>query len=96
MSPETPRLPQPRRRPSSDANAATYAALMGLILLGFGFLGMVSLVLPQVRGLVLVLFGGAAFFAIHYVLWGRLLNRIRDEDREAEESRAESGRRDGR
>ena len=43
---------------------------------------MVSLVLPQAGGLIFVLIGAVAFFFIHYLLWGRLLTRLREQDRD--------------
>ncbi|MBX3437871.1 MAG: hypothetical protein KF861_10305 [Planctomycetaceae bacterium] len=87
MAPDLPRLPTPRQRNTADKDAATFAALIGICLVGFAFLGIASLVLPQVRGLVLVFGGGVMFFAIHYVVWGRLLTRLRNEQREAEQGR---------
>lgn len=87
MSPDLPRLPQQRRRSSTEANSATFAALFGLAFLAIGLLAMVSLVLPQVRGLVVVLVVGVAFFSIHYVVWGRLLTRLREQQAEEEEER---------
>jgi hypothetical protein len=94
MPPDLPRLPPRRPRDTSDANAATYAALIGLCLVVLALLGMVSLVLPQVRGLIFVLLGAVGFFAIHYVLWGRLLGRIREEEVEVERDRPEIRRSD--
>jgi hypothetical protein len=94
MPPDLPRLPSRRPRDTSDANAATYAALIGLCFTALALLAMVSLVLPQVRGLIFVLFGAVGFFAIHYVIWGRLLGRIREEELEAEHDRPELRRGD--
>lgn len=77
--PSLPRLPGRRQsgRPSDEqANAATFGALIGLGLLAFSFIGMVALVLPQIRGLVLVLFGAIGFFFAHYVLWGWWLPKM--------------------
>lgn len=90
MPADLPRLPPSRRRPPAEADSATFAALIGLLVLAFGFLGLVSLVLPQVRGMILVLLGGAGFFGVHYLLWGRLLSSIRAEELEAEQGRAAS------
>lgn len=84
---QMPRLPSKGGRRQQERNSATFAALIGVLMLAFGFVALVSLVLPQVRGLVLILFGGVAFFALHYVTWGRLLIRLREK--EAAEVKAE-------
>lgn len=87
----TPRLPDPsaestpRRagRSAEQANVATFAALFGLGLFAFSLIAIVSLVLPQVRGLVLVLFGAIGFFAAHYVVWGWWLPKaLKPKDRD--------------
>jgi hypothetical protein len=82
--PDRPRLPGGPRRSLQQANAATFAALIGLLLLSMALIALVGLVLPQVQGLLLVLFGGVFFFAFHYVVWGWWLPRImpRDDDTE--------------
>jgi hypothetical protein len=81
--PGRPRLPGGPRR-NEQANAATFAALFGLLLLAFALIAMVGLVLPQVRGLLLVLFGGLFFFAFHYLVWGWWLPKIMPRDDESE------------
>jgi hypothetical protein len=79
-----PRLPRGSRHTQQQANAATFAALVGLLLLALALFGLVALVLPQVQGLLLVLFGGVFFFAFHYVVWGWWLPRIMPRDDDAE------------
>ena len=84
-TPRLPDLPRPVAPDRSDSrpesrNAGTFLALFGLGLLTFGFIAMVALILPQVRGLVLVCFGAIAFFAVHYVLWGWWLPRVMQKD----------------
>ncbi len=81
---QLPRLPQRGSKRSTERNSATFAALIGLCFLAFGFLGLVSMVLPQVRGLVLLLVGGVGFFALHYLVWGRLLTKLREEEAAAQ------------
>lgn len=55
---------------SAQSNAPTILALLGLLAVGAGLLGLVALVLPQVFGLLAVVLGFFAFGAIHYLLWG--------------------------
>jgi hypothetical protein len=81
---DPPRLPQGPRRPHEGANTATFAALLGLLLLAFALIALVSMVLPQVQGVLLVLFGGVFFFAFHYVVWGWWLPKIMPQDDDAE------------
>lgn len=90
--PPTPRLPDPSKRRASrpagrseeQANVATFAALIGLGLLAFALIGLVALILPQFRGLVLVFLGAVGFFAIHYVVWGWWLPKAMRQDDETE------------
>lgn len=84
-----PRLPQRGRTTSTARNTATFAALIGLCLLAFGFLALVSLVLPAVRGIVLLLVGSIGFFALHYFTWGRLLMKLRERESAAANSEDE-------
>ncbi|MCA9076507.1 MAG: hypothetical protein KDA93_15895 [Planctomycetaceae bacterium] len=77
---QLPRLPSKGGRRQQERNSATFAALIGLLMLAFGFVALVSLVLPQVRGLVLILVCGVGFFAVHYLTWGRWLIRLREKE----------------
>ena len=43
-------------------------------------IGLVALVLPQVAGLVLVLFAAVGFFAFHYIVWGWWLPKMMNRD----------------
>jgi hypothetical protein len=53
---------------------------MGLALIAF-----TAIVLPQIRGLLLVVAGIAAFILLHYVTWGYWLsNQPRTDDEEPE------------
>lgn len=82
--PSRPRLPQRSSPRAEQRNVGTFFALFAIGLLAFGFIGMVALVLPQVRGLVLVFFGAVAFFAAHYLLWGWWLPKLTHKDDEPE------------
>jgi hypothetical protein len=66
----------------AQSNAPTILALLGLLAIGAGLLGLIALVLPQVFGLLAVVLGFFAFGAIHYLLWGWWLRPlpIKDEN----------------
>ena len=51
-----------------DANAGTFAALLGLGFAGLLLLGMVAIVLPQALGLMLVIAFFGMIISIQYVL----------------------------
>jgi hypothetical protein len=63
-----------------QSNAPTLLALLGLLAIAGGFLGLVALVLPQIFGLLAVVLGFFAFGAIHYLLWGWWLRPIPIKD----------------
>ncbi len=79
-SDKTPRLPSRNRTSSAQKNSGTFIALFGLLGLGLALLSLMATVLPQVRGLILVIAAAGSFFAIHYLIWGHWLNRIVDRD----------------
>jgi hypothetical protein len=64
----------------AQSNAPTILALLGLLGIGAGLLGLTALVLPQAFGLLAVVVGFFAFGAIHYLLWGWWLRPIPIED----------------
>lgn len=72
----TPRLPghRPPRQPGGNTGFwLGMAAIIGAVL---GFMGFVSVVLPDAIFLFLVMFGFVGFIALHYVTWGRWLTRV--------------------
>ncbi len=73
-----PKLPGARPVRKRERNLGTVIAVFG-VLLGGGFLmGLTAMVMPNVLGLVGIVFGSAVFFMLHYVTWGRwLMNRRR-------------------
>lgn len=72
-------------RPQS--NAATTIALLGLLLISGAILGLMSLVLPQVAGVLLVIL---LIFVIpitlHYLVWGWWLSQMKDENPEDDQA----------
>lgn len=81
------RFPEPESERPGDAqrNAATCLAMFGLVAMGLALIGFTALVLPQIRGLLLVVGGIAAFILVHYVTWGYWLsNQPQTDDEEPE------------
>ena len=77
-----PRKPRPRKE-KDPGNGGTALALMGLIAVGGVLIGLGTMVMPQVFGILAVVFGFFCFGAIHYVLWGWWIkNMPPDEDDE--------------
>lgn len=57
-------------RPPQEKNSGTALALLGILLLAAMLLGLVALVLPQIVGLLLVVFGFFFLGVLHYLIWG--------------------------
>lgn len=74
----------------AQSNAPTILALLGLLAIGAGLLGLIALVLPQVFGLLAVVLGFFAFGAIHYLLWGWWLRPVPIEDETDPRKRSDS------
>lgn len=77
----TPRLPTKSRPPDPERNFGTWLALVFLVVAALGLLGLVSLVLPQVRGLIFVLGGFCGMVCLHYFTWGRWLSRMAEQQK---------------
>jgi NhaP-type Na+/H+ or K+/H+ antiporter len=69
-------LPSPRG-PSPRGNAATFLALFVLLGIMLALIGLSALVLPQMLGLLLVVFGFSFFAIFHYLAWGWWMSRLR-------------------
>jgi hypothetical protein len=69
-------------RPSDDQrNSATFAALVMVLLISAGLLGLVAFVLPQVLWIVVIVIGLGLSVVLHYVTWGRwLTSKLQDEE----------------
>lgn len=76
--------PEPTSR-TARSDAATAIALLGLIVLGAGLLGLMALVLPQLLGIVIVVLIFAVPAALHYLIWGWWMSQMRDEEADQEE-----------
>lgn len=70
----TPRLPQPS--PPESAPPTIAFALITLLVVGGGFVGLVSMVLPQFLFVIVCGLGVIIFFAAQYFLWARWLYPI--------------------
>lgn len=77
-----------RGRPGAGRDAGTFLALLVLIVLAVGLLFLTALVMPQVVGIVIVVFAFFLFGTFHYVVWGWWLSgRSTSDEQEKEESR---------
>ena len=78
------RLPRlPRREPvvtPQQRDTGTMMALFAVLAVSAGFLGLTAMVFPQLVVVVALMAGAGLFFVLHYVTWGRLLNRMREEE----------------
>lgn len=74
-----------RRRNPDQANAATALALAGLLVIGLSLLGLIAVVLPFVRGIILIALLVLIPAAVHYLVWGWWLSQMKEEEGEAED-----------
>ncbi len=65
-------------------NAATCLAVIILAAMAVGFAFLMSAVFPTGFYMMLVVAAAGLFFGLHYLLWGRLLSNLRDEDDDPE------------
>ncbi len=64
----------------AQSNAPTILALLALLAVGAGLLGLTALVMPQAFGFLAVIVGFFAFGAINYLIWGWWLQPIAIDD----------------
>jgi CHASE2 domain-containing sensor protein len=81
-----PRRPRPSRE-QKPTSGGTALALLALLAVTGGLIGLGTLVMPQVFGIVGVVFGFFCFGAIHYLLWGWWLKALPPEEDKDEENR---------
>lgn len=84
---QMPRLPQRGqarvREPavtSEQRDTGTLIALVAVIAVSAGFLGLTAMVFPQLLVVVGLMAAAGLFFVLHYVIWGRALSRIREQE----------------
>jgi hypothetical protein len=85
----TVRLPDSAPRREETPNGGTYLGLVFLLGCAGGFIALTSMILPQIRGLILVAAGMCAFIALHYFTWGRWMMRTLEESQELEAAQDE-------
>jgi hypothetical protein len=78
-------------RPGSDA--ATFLALLALVMIAIGLLLLVAVVLPFVPGLILCLGGFVLISIFHYLVWGWLMPAAQSSDDTSVSRDAESSER---
>ncbi|RMG40922.1 MAG: hypothetical protein D6725_02405 [Planctomycetota bacterium] len=76
-------------------NLATYTALVGLLLMALGLVGLSAMVLPQIVQIVGVIIGFVVFVAVHYFTWGVWMCRKRDRWLRQQQQQDESPRTGG-
>ena len=73
------------RPPERGKNTGTYLALLALLVVAGLLVGLSAMVLPQIFGLLLVVFGFFFFAAFHYLTWGWWMSRVPPADDEDDE-----------
>lgn len=79
-----PRRPRPRKE-QPPGNGGTALALLALLAVTGGLVGLGALVMPQVFALPAVVFGFVCFGALHYLLWGWWLKALPPAEEDDEE-----------
>lgn len=83
------RLPRlPRKAPPvtvQTRDSSTFLALILVLAIAGGLVGLTALVLPGMVSIVGLIAGAGLFFVLHYVTWGRALMRIRTNEGYQEE-----------
>lgn len=81
----------PEHPSHGQRNSATFAALMMVLTVAGGLLGLVAFVLPQVLWIILVAAAIAVSILLQYLVWGRWLTQaLREEDERNQLARAPS------
>ena len=68
----------------NQSNAGTAIALVGIVLLSAAMLGLISLVLPMLLGVLVVILIFAVPAAFHYLIWGWWLSQTREVQSDGE------------
>jgi hypothetical protein len=72
---QLPRLPNRSTGGARTPRTATWIALFGLAAIVAGLIGLVALIMPEIRVIVLMVGAFGFVFGGHYLLWGYWLQR---------------------
>ncbi|WP_437226607.1 hypothetical protein SH661x_004673 [Planctomicrobium sp. SH661] len=81
------RLPKADATPARQRNGGTWLAMILVVSVIGGILALISMVMPDIFGLLTVLSAFGGFVTLHYFTWGRWLTRISQPPAESTESR---------
>lgn len=73
------RLPKKTAPASPQRNEGTWLAMVLVLACIGGILSLISMVMPDIMGLLVVLGAFCGFVALHYFTWGRWLIRSTDQ-----------------
>jgi hypothetical protein len=68
------------RGPRRQNNGPTFLALFALIGIAIALIALTALVLPQVAGFAAVIFGFVILGMLQYLIWGRWIRPVPQED----------------
>ena len=80
-------MPKPDSTSTARSDMATAIALLGLVIIALGLLGLMALVLPQVLGVVIVILIFIVPAVLHYLVWGWWMSQVREQEIEVEDDR---------
>ncbi len=78
-------MPKSDSTSTARSDMATAIALLGLVIIALGLLGLMALVLPQVLGIVIVILIFVVPAALHYLVWGWWMSQLREQEVEVED-----------
>jgi hypothetical protein len=81
---QMPRLPNRSAGGARTARTATWIAMFGLVAIAAGLIGLVSLIMPEIRVIILLVGAFGFVFGGHYLLWGYWLQRRLSDTERAE------------
>lgn len=91
-----PRIDMPPRPSRKEGNAGTFLALLGIVAVGGGLFALAFVVLPFVRGILIVGGGFIVMASLQYMVWGYWLSNRRPAGLDDSDDRtARSRHRDG-
>jgi len=80
------RLPRKASPAAPERNEGTWIAVFFMLGGVFGILGLISMIMPDIFGLLVVLAAFGGFVALHYFTWGRWLMQAASRSRKAEQA----------